>query len=134
MMELHLKIAGTLLVLLALLHIAFPRYFRWRSELAPLGLLSRQMMYVHMFFVALMMLLMGVLCITCAADIIATPLGHKIGFGLFIFWCTRLVFQLFVYSPALWRGKRFETMIHIVFTLLWAYLSGVFLLCWYAPA
>ena len=38
----HLRLAGTGLVVLALLHAAFPRRFNWSKELPRLSLLNRQ--------------------------------------------------------------------------------------------
>ena len=131
-MELHLKIIGIILVMLAAVHIVFPQYFKWRKELQSLSLVNIQMMYVHTFFVAFMVFLMGLLCFFCANDIIHTYLGKQLSLGLFIFWGLRLLFQFFVYSPKLWKGKRFETTMHIVFSLLWVYLSTVFLLIFLA--
>lgn len=127
-MELHLKIAGYILVLLSLVHVFFPRYFNWKKEFAAISLLSRQIMYVHTFFIGLMVLLMGMACVYAAEDIVHTRLGHLLALGFFIFWLCRLVFQFFVYSPVLWKGKRFETIVHIVFCFLWGYFSVVFLL------
>lgn len=83
-------------------------------------------MYVHTFFIALMVLLMGIGCIYAAEDILYTRLGHLLSLGLFIFWICRLFFQFFVYSPSLWKGKRFETTMHIIFSCLWSYFSVVF--------
>lgn len=131
-MELHLKIIGIILVMLAAVHIVFPQYFKWRKELQSLSLINIQMMYVHTFFVAFMVFLMGLLCFFCADDIIHTHLGKQLSLGLFIFWVLRLLFQFFVYSSKLWKGKRFETIMHIVFSLLWIYLSTVFLLIYLA--
>ena len=125
-MELNLKIAGVLQIALALLHARFPKRFGWKEELAPLSLLSRQVMYVHTFFIALTVFLMGILCVTSAGDLINTALGQRVSLGLAIFWITRLVVQFFGYSSELWRGKTFETVIHIVFSVLWAYLSLTF--------
>src|SRR4051812_5870760 len=125
-METHIKITGIILILLSLIHIVFPKYFEWGKELGPLTLINRQMMYVHTFFVALAVLLMGLLCVASAPNIIHTALGKKLALGLGCFWGVRLVFQFFVYSSKLWRGKRFETVVHILFSLLWAYISGVF--------
>jgi len=88
--------------------------------------INREMMYVHTFFIALAVLLMGLLCITSAKAIISTPLGNKLALGFFIFWFMRLVIQFAGYSPALWRGKRFETAMHILFSILWTYFSVVF--------
>ena len=126
MLETHLRVIGALLVALALLHAAFPRYFAWRRELATISLLSRQLMYVHTFFVALVVLGMGLLCLTAAPDLTHTPLGRKIALGLAVFWGCRLLIQFFGYSSELWRGKLFETTVHVVFVLLWAYLTAVF--------
>ncbi|GAB3741934.1 hypothetical protein GCM10027594_21520 [Hymenobacter agri] len=127
-MILQLKLVGFLLVVLALLHAAFARYFNWRTEFAAVSLINRQMMYVHTFFVALMVLLMGLLCLTSAPELVGTPLGRRVALGCGVFWLARLLIQFFGYSPELWRGKRFETAVHIVFIGFWSYLSGLFLL------
>ncbi len=126
-MELNLKIAGLLQIGLALLHAFFPRRFRWKEELASLSLLSRQIMYVHTFFVALTVFLIGVLCLTSSADLINTTFGRRIALGLAVFWLIRLYVQFFGYSPKLWKGKAFETTIHIIFSIFWIYLSSTFI-------
>ena len=131
-MELHLKIIGLLLIGLAIIHIIFPGYFNWKKDLKSLSLINIQMMYVHTFFVAVTVFLMGLLCFFCADDIINTKLGKQLCFGLFIFWGLRLFFQFFVYSPKLWRGKSFETIMHIIFSLLWIYLTAIFLIIYFS--
>ncbi|PZR33128.1 MAG: hypothetical protein DI538_18575 [Azospira oryzae] len=127
-MELQLKIIGALLIVLALIHVFFPTYFQWKKELQSISLINQQMMYVHTFFLAFALLLMGLLCITSATELIETPLGRKIGLGFSVFWSLRLVIQFFGYSSKLWRGKAFETTIHVIFSLLWIYLSVIFAL------
>lgn len=129
-MELHLKIIGILLIALALIHIIFPKYFKWKTEFCSLSLINRQMVYVHSFFIALVVFLMGLLCLTSAHDIVNTTLGKRISLGLGIFWLARLFIQLFGYSTMLWKGKTLETSIHIVFSFFWAYLTLVFILIW----
>lgn len=126
-MEINLIITGTLLVGLSMLHFIFPKYFKWDDELKNLSLINRQMMQVHSFFIAFTVFMMGVFCITSAHEIISTPLGKKISLGLGIFWLVRLMVQLFIYSSKNWRGKKFETSVHILFVLLWCYFSFVFL-------
>lgn len=128
-MELQLKIIGISLIILALIHSIFPTYFNWKHDLKPLLLVNRQMMIVHTFFIALTVLLMGILCLMNSNDLLETSLGKTICFGFGIFWTIRLVFQFFVYSPKLWKGKRFETIIHIIFSMIWFYLSIFFILC-----
>lgn len=114
-------------MLLAFIHVVFPQYFHWKEELKPLSLINRQMMTVHTFFIAFVVFLMGLLCLTSSVDLRQTDLGKRITLGFGIFWVVRLFFQFFVYSPKLWKKKRFETSVHIVFSLFWIYLSGVFL-------
>ena len=126
-MEIHFKIIGTLLIALALVHIVFPKYFKWKEELKSLSLINRQMMTVHTFFIALTLFLIGLLCLTSSSELVETNLGKKISLGLGIFWTFRLFIQFFGYSNDLWKGKNFETLIHIVFSLLWTYLSFIFL-------
>lgn len=125
-MEIHYEIIGTILIALALVHLIFPKYFNWDTELKKLSLINRQMMTVHTFFIALVVLLMGLLCLTSSTDLVETKLGKTISLGLGIFWVVRLFVQFFGYSSKLWRSKTFETVIHILFSLLWIYFSIVF--------
>jgi hypothetical protein len=73
-----------------------------------------------------MVFLMGLLCLSSADELIETSLGKKIALGLGVFWSIRLFIQFFGYSADLWKGKAFETLVHILFSLLWAYVSIVF--------
>jgi len=125
-MEVHFRIIGVLLVGLSLLHLIFPRYFNWNKELASISLINRQMMYVHTFFIAFVVLLIGLLCLTSSVDLTSTSFGKKVALGIGVFWSIRLFVQFFGYSSTLWKGKTTETAIHILFSVLWAYLSMVF--------
>ncbi len=127
-MELQIKIIGAILIFLSFVHGAFPRYFHWKQEFKTLSLINRQMMYVHTFFIAFGVLLMGIMCLCCTNDLLNTQLGRNIALGLSIFWGARLVFQFFIYSPKLWKNKPFETVIHLIFSMFWGYISLVFLL------
>lgn len=125
-MKLLIQLIGYGLILLALIHIIFPRVFDWKNQLASLTLINRQLMTVHTFFVALTVFLMGILCITSAEELLNTPLGKKILLGLAIFWFIRLIIQLFWYSPLLWQGKLKETAIHILFLAIWVSITTIF--------
>ena len=131
-MEIHLKIIGILLIMLASIHVLFPKYFNWKIELSSLTMINRQLMYIHSFFIAFVILLIGILCLTSAKELIGTTLGKKISLGLGIFWATRLLIQFFGYSAKLWRGKAFETSVHIFFSMFWCYMTTVFLLIFLA--
>ena len=133
-MQIHIKIIGCLLIILACIHIIFPKYFNWNKELKHLSLINSQMMLTHTFFIALTLFLMGLLCLTSSTELIETPLGKKTTLGLGLFWAVRIFFQFFVYSSKLWKGKTFETVIHILFSVLWIYFSTTFLLTYYLNA
>jgi hypothetical protein len=125
-LEIQIRIAGILLVVLSLIHAIFPKYFKWKEDLKPLSLMNRQMMVTHTFFIALTVLLMGILCFTSASQLIETDLGKSISLGFAVFWSIRLFLQFFGYSSALWKGKRFETIIHILSSCFWLYISIIF--------
>jgi hypothetical protein len=127
-MEIHLKIVGSLLIALSLMHILIPKYFKWEQELTSLSLITKQILYVHTFFIAFIVLLMGLLCLSYPHELVHDPFGKIISLGLSGFWLTRLIFQFFVYSSKVWRGKTFETAMHIVFALAWFYFTAVFLM------
>ena len=131
-MELNLKIISILLIILAFIHAVFPKYFKWKQELNSLSTINRQLMYVHSFFIAFVVLLMGLLCLTSANDLIETALGRRVCLGIGIFWITRFFIQFFGYSAKVWKGKKFETTVHILFSVLWAYFSLVFCLIYIA--
>lgn len=130
-LALHLKIAGTSLIALALLHVAFPRRFEWKRELAMLSLLNRQMFLVHCFFICLTLIWMGVIALFFTDALLApSPLGSVVAAGLTLFWAARLIVQWCVYDRSLWRGHRFNTIMHGLFTLLWLYYVVVFGAAW----
>jgi len=133
-MEFNLQFTGTLLIMLSLLHIAFPRYFKWEKEFAQVSLINRQMMYIHTFFISLTVLMMGILCLTSAGEMINTRLGNDIALGLGVFWLIRLLFQFFGYSTRHWKGKGKETFIHVLFSILWIYLCFVFFTVYFLPS
>ncbi len=126
-MELQIKVIGYLLMALACIHVIFPRYFDWKEDLAPLQQINRSMMKVHTFFIALTVFLMGLLCVTSSQDLLQTELGRKLCLGLGVFWLIRLFFQFFIYPSILWKGKKLETIIHIVAIVFWIFLSYSFL-------
>ena len=127
-MLIQINIIGLILITLALVHIIFPKYFNWKKELKSLSLINRQMMIIHTFFIAFTVFLMGLLCLTSSSQLIESNLGKKTSLGLGLFWSVRLFIQFFGYSADLWRGKKLETLIHILFSILWTYISSIFLI------
>lgn len=132
-MVFQIKIIGYLLILLSCIHVIFPRYFNWEIDLAPLQLINRSMMKVHTFFIALTVGMMGLLCVVETEDLLQTDLGRKVCLGLGVFWFIRLIFQLFIYPSLLWKGKKFETVIHVLAILFWSFLAYSFFRGYFTP-
>ncbi len=123
----HLKFIGLALMILALAHIPIHRHFKWKEETASLTLFTRQVFHVHTFFIALTVWMFGALTFFFTDELLQpTRLSLAILFGFTVFWGIRLIAQLFVYDSVLWRGKKFETIMHIIFTCFWIYCISVY--------
>jgi len=126
-LETHLRIAGALLLLLAAAHFFFPKQLGWKEDLAKLTLLNRQIFLVHVGFIVLILVLFGALALFFAADLTApSRLAAAVLAGLTLFWGLRLLTQQLIYDRSLWRGHRRNTVLHILASLLWCYLTAVF--------
>jgi hypothetical protein len=125
--EWHLRIAGALQIALALLHLAFPRRFRWHEELARLSPLNRQIFHVHTIFICVVLVMIGALSLLAPEALLERSRLSRLVLGGFAgFWGLRLLCQWFVYDAGLWRGHAFNTAVHGLFSLLWLYLTAVY--------
>jgi hypothetical protein len=127
-----LRLIGILLLMLAAAHVPFARHFRWREEAAKLSPFNRQVLLVHAFFIGLVLAMIGTLVLIWPHALL-TPnaLGAPITGGLTLFFVVRLYVQWFVYERSLWQGKRFETAMHLLFSVFWLVLVVVFGGCWH---
>ena len=124
---LHLRIVGVVMAALAGVNLFVPGRFHWRDEMARLSLLNRQIFQAHAVFLILTLALFSVLLLTCADALLEpTRLSRAVLAGLTIFWGLRMVMQWGFYSPAIWRGHRFNTVMHGVFSVTWVYVTAVF--------
>ena len=108
------------------MHVVFPKRFNWKKELSQLSLVNRQMFQVHVFFIALFVLMVGLMNVFLTEDLIYTQLGKWICLGLGVFWGIRSFIQWFGYSSQVWKGKFFETTMHILFSFFWVYMTVVY--------
>lgn len=129
----HLQVAGVLLILLALAQPGFGWYFDWRRETAKLSTFTRQVFQVHGFFIAVVLAMMGGLSLVYAHDLLEpTPIARAVLAAFAVFWILRALAQWFWYDSSVWRGSTFRTAMHVVFSVLWLYLSGVYAFAWFA--
>jgi hypothetical protein len=122
----HLRISGLLFVLLGLAHAGFGRRLNWKSDLAKLTLVNRQIFHVHSFYAALLLVMLGSLSVFYAEALLQpSPLTRAVLGGMTLLWAIRLYVQWFVFDKSLWRGNGFNTAAHYLFTFFWAYVTAV---------
>ncbi len=125
--ELHLRLVGFLVLLVAALHAFFPAWFAWREQLARLSLLNRQIFLVHAGFIVLVLTMTGLLSLLAPHELLRPGLlGTLVLLGLAVFWAARLLAQRFVYDDALWRGSLSRTVLHGIALALCTYFTGVY--------
>jgi hypothetical protein len=129
-LTLLLRVAGAGLILLAALHVPIGRRLNWRDEGARLSPVNASIFRVHAFFIALVLVMMGLPCLLDpSAFLERSRAGAWLAWSFSVFWTIRLFFQWFVYPWNLWRGKRMETFVHAWLTLVWFSLAALFVLC-----
>ena len=125
-----LRVAGTGLILLAALHIPISRHLKWREEGARMSPMSASVFRVHTFFICFVLVIMGLPAVVVPRIyLIPTEAGAWITWLYALFWAVRLYVQWFVYPAVLWRGKPFETAMHVLFTIIWVALTALFAAC-----
>lgn len=126
-LHVHLQIVGMLLMLLGLSHIFFDRFFGWGQELTAVSLLTRQVFFVHNFFIGLTVIFCGAASFFCAEALLRpNTLSRAVVGGMATFWFCRLLAQFVAYDSAIWRGNRFRTSMHVACTLLWCYVTSTY--------
>ena len=124
---LHLRIVGVVMAWLVIVNLIVPKWFRWREEMAALSALNRQIFLAHNVFLILSLAMLSALLLTSATALLEpTPLSRMLLIGLAIFWGLRMVMQWAFYSADIWRGHRFYTAMHYVFSAVWIYVTAVF--------
>ncbi len=124
----HLRITGILLAGLALMGFFLPKRFNWARDAERMSLLNRQIFLVHHAFIILILAMFSVLTLGFPRALVdpGNPLSKAILTGLALFWFIRLIVQWFVYDRQLWRGHRFNTAMHFLFTGVWLYFTMTF--------
>ena len=122
----HLRIVGAIMAALVVVNLAVPSRFHWRDDLSRVSLLNRQIFQAHTFFIIVLLgLLAALFGLYADALLEPTPLSRAILAGLTIFWALRMLMQWFFYSPAIWRGHRFNTVMHGLFSAAWVYVTAI---------
>lgn len=124
---LHLRIVGLFMALLVVVNLLVPVRLGWREEMARLSLVNRQICQVHSIFIVLTLGLFSALLLTSGDALLErTRLSRAVLMGLTLLWGLRMLMPWFYYSPDVWRGNRFNTVVHYLFSGAWVYVTTTF--------
>ncbi len=125
-----LCIAAAAQLLVAGLNLFLVRIMKWEEVVARMPQLVREVFHVHAWFITITLAIFGVVTIRFGGELAAgtNDLGRWLAAGIGIFWLIRWLMQFFYYNSSHWRGKRAETIVHIVLIFLYGSLAGVYLL------
>ena len=129
-MKESLYIAAAAQLSVAVLNLFLVRIMKWEEEVARMPQLVREVFHVHAWFITVTLAIFGVVTIRFADELAAgtNDLGRWLAAGIGIFWLIRWLMQFFYYDSSHWRGKRAETIVHIVLIFLYGSFAGVYLL------
>ncbi len=129
-LTLLLRLAGAGLITLAVAHLPMGHYLNWKEEARRMSAANASIFHVHTFFICAVLVLIGVPAILAPQIFLVRSLaGAWITWSLAAFWMLRAFTQWFIYPTALWRGKRSETIMHVVFSFVWPGLTALFAVC-----
>jgi hypothetical protein len=113
----------------AVLNLWLVRIMKWKSHLARLPLLVREVFQIHVFFISITLAIFGVLSWRFAHEIAsaANPLAIWLAAAIGLFWLLRSLMQWSHYSASHWRGNTGRTVIHWILFLAYGSLAGVYL-------
>ena len=129
-MEIALSIAAAAQLAIAVLNLFLVRIMKWEEPVARMPQLVREVFHVHAWFITITLVIFGVVTIQFAGELAAgtNDLGRWLACGIGLFWLIRWVMQFFYYNSSHWKGKRAETIVHIVLIFLYGSFAGVYLL------
>ena len=113
-LELLLRIVAAMQIGLAVLSLCLPRILDWKADIARMSLLVRQVFEIHSWFIALTLVIWGVLTWHFAPEMARAPteLSMWLCGAIGVFWGIRSVMQWTHYSASHWRGNPGRTVIH----------------------
>jgi hypothetical protein len=122
----HLRCAGAMLILLGAAHAGFGQRLNWKTDLQKLSLVNRQIFFVHCFYIALFLVMLGSVSFFMTRYLLMPgPLSRALLGGSTLLWSIRLYIQWFVFDRSLWRDNRFNRRVHYLLTTFWIYFTVV---------
>ncbi|MHC4955409.1 MAG: hypothetical protein ACYTGZ_16270 [Planctomycetota bacterium] len=128
-MKMALLFSAAAQAAIACLNLGLPRLLGWRSVLAGVPTLLREVYYVHAFYLSVTLFYFaGFTLFFGDAMLAGESLARAVARGIGVFWAIRVGIQFFYYSPNLWRGKGPQTLAHVVLAVLYSFMAGLYLM------
>lgn len=120
-LELWLRIVAAAQIALAMLSLCLPRILDWKADINRMSLLVRDVFEIHSWFIALTLVIWGVLTWRFAPEMAHAPtdLSRWLCAAIGLFWGIRAILQWTHYDSSHWRGIPSRTLIH--WTLFFGY-------------
>ncbi len=107
LLKLAIWMAGAIQFVIVMVNIPLPRRLRVKENLAGAPLFLRQIVYVHWFYIVLIVGLFSVLSFFFASELIGgSRLGLFLATFIAIFWLLRIGLQWGYYDKAVRRANR----------------------------
>lgn len=104
-----------------------PRVLNWRTSLAKLDPLSRQLIWVHGAFIVLVIIAFGAVSVGFASDLVdGSRLARAVCAVIAVFWGCRLVVQFTVFDARPYLRTLFLKIGYRGLTLVFSYLVVVY--------
>ncbi|MBX3439064.1 MAG: hypothetical protein KF861_16360 [Planctomycetaceae bacterium] len=128
-LELLLRIAGVVQFGILTASFLVPRVLDWRTTLAALPTLVRQLMWVYGGYVVLMIVSLGLAALFLPHELTSGSLLARAvcAFGA-LFWGVRLVLQLFYFDAREFLTTRWLRMGHEALTVAFTLLTIIFIM------
>ena len=121
--------AGQLAI--AILNLFLVRLMKWKSDVARMPLLIREVFRVHAWFISVTLGIFGVMTWRFADEMSSgtNPIGTWLSVGIGIFWAIRTVLQITYYSSSHWKGQASRTLIHVTLLVAYGGMAAAYLIC-----
>jgi len=96
--EALLAIGGAYHLAFAIFHLFFWRLFRWKSELAKLSSINRNVMQILNLRITYLALVFSYLSFALPEDLLSTTLGRTMLGAIALFWAMRAVEQVWFFG------------------------------------
>jgi hypothetical protein len=125
-----LKLAGCGQIMLAVLNLFLERLLGWKSAIAAMPLLIREVFQIHGWFISITCAMFGVITFRFAPAMATYEHEMMRWFagGVGTFWGIRCIMQWTHYSAVHWKGILRETLIHWFLFLVYGAWAGLYFL------